>query len=52
VVAGSELGKEDLAPGEETRGVLVLRQQFAAPAVLELSFADAGVRHVAATFVL
>jgi hypothetical protein len=52
VVAGSELGKEDLAPGEETRGVLVLRQQFAAPAVLELNFADAGVRHVAATFVL
>ncbi len=51
VVASAETQTEDLRPGSETRGVIVLRQQFSGPTVLEIVFADAGGRHVAATFV-
>lgn len=51
VVASSETRKEDIRPGDSTRGVIVLRQQFPAPTVLQLVFADAGERHVSATFV-
>ena len=36
--------------GEDHQNV-VLRQQFTSPTVLELAFADAGDRHVGATFV-
>jgi len=49
--ASSEVGKEKLGPGETTRGVVVLRQQFNSPTVLELAFADIGDRHVTAAFV-
>ncbi len=51
VVAGAETQTADLRPTDETHGVIVLRQQFSGPTVLELAFADAGGRHVAATFV-
>lgn len=51
VVARAETGEQDLRPGDETHGVIVLRQQFPRPAVLELVFADAGGSHVSATFV-
>lgn len=43
--------KESLARGETGRGVIVLRQQFTSPTVLELTFPDAGDRHVTAVFV-
>ncbi len=48
----SEVSKENLAPGDTARGVVVLRQQFTAPAVLEFNFAGSGGRDVTATFVL
>jgi hypothetical protein len=51
-VTSSEASKEDLASGEVARGVVVLRQQFTAPAVLEFTFVGAGGRDVTATFVL
>lgn len=50
-VVRSEISNKDIASGEVTRGVVVLRQQFSAPTVLELAFGDAGDRHVSATFV-
>jgi hypothetical protein len=51
VVASAETRKEDIRPGDSTRGVIVLRQQFSAPTVLQLVFANAGEHHVSATFV-
>lgn len=51
-VINAEVSKEDLAPGETTHGVMVLRQQFTSPAVLEFNFAGGGGRDVSATFVL
>ena len=50
-VVSSELGKENLGPGETTRGVTVLREQFTSSVVLELAFADAGGRHVTGVFI-
>lgn len=50
-VAGCEVSNESLAPGETARGVIILRQQFTWPTVLELVFPDAGARHVTAAFV-
>lgn len=50
-VTSSQMTKDELGPGETTRGVIVLRQQFTPPTVLELAFTDAGDRHVAATFI-
>jgi hypothetical protein len=50
-VAGSETKTQDLAPGDETRGVVVLRQRFPAAAVLELAFSNRGNDHVSAIFV-
>lgn len=50
-VTGSQVAKEELGAGETTRGVIVLRQQFTPPTVLELAFTDAGDRHVTATFI-
>src|SRR5215469_15830148 len=50
-VTSSQIAKEEIGPGETTRGVIVLRQQFTPPTVLELAFTDAGDRHVAATFI-
>lgn len=49
--ASIQIAQEDLAPGQTTRCVIVLRRQFTAPAVLEIAFANAGERHVSATFV-
>lgn len=51
VVVNAESRKHDLGPGEETQGVIVLRQQFTAATVLQITFPDAGDRHVTATFV-
>lgn len=50
-VASATVRQEDLQPGEETRGVIVLRQQFSAPIVLEVAFANAGDRRVSSAFV-
>lgn len=49
--ASAQIAQEDLAPGETTRSVIVLRRQFTAPSVLEITFANAGDRNVSATFV-
>lgn len=49
-VVGSEIGNKDIGSGETSRGVVVLRQQFTAPTVLEFAFGDAGDHHVSATF--
>ena len=51
VVAGAEIRTEDVAPGDVTKGVLVLRRQFTTASMLQVVFADAGDRHVSATFV-
>lgn len=51
VVVDAESRKPDLRPGEETQGVIVLRQQVTAATVLQIAFPDAGDRHVIATFV-
>ena len=51
LVAASESRKQDLAPDESTQGVIVLRQQFTAPTILQLAFPDAGNQHVTASFV-
>ncbi len=50
-VSSAESAAEDLRPGDETHGVIVLRQSFTAPTVLELAFPSAGDHHVSATFV-
>jgi len=50
-VVSSEVSKEDIGPGETARGVIVLSQEFKAPTVIELTFADAGDHRVAAAFV-
>lgn len=50
-VASAQLRAEDLSPGTETYGVVVLRQRFPASAVLELAFPNSGDQHVSAIFV-
>src|SRR5215472_576604 len=50
-VASAQLRAEDLSPGTETYGVVVLRQRFPAGAVLELAFPNSGDQHVSAIFV-
>jgi hypothetical protein len=50
-VASSEAGEVDLRPSDETHGVIVLRKRASEPTVIEIAFANAGDRHVAATFV-
>ena len=50
-VANAETQNQDLAPGNETRGVIAIRQQFSGPTVFELVFRDAGDHNVTATFV-
>ena len=49
--ASAEVSKDNLGAGETMRGIVVLRQQFTSPTVLELAFADTGDRHVTAAFV-
>jgi len=51
VVASAQLKASDLSPGDETHGVVVVRQRFPAAAVLELAFPNFGDHHVSATFV-
>ena len=50
-VAKAEMQKQDLGPGEETRGVIAIREQFTGPTVLELSFQGSGDHNVTATFI-
>ncbi len=50
-VARAESGKEDLQPGEETQGVIAIREQIAGPAVLQLTFGAEGAHPVRATMV-
>jgi Conjugal transfer protein len=50
-VARAETGKEDLHPGEETQGVIAIREQIAGPAVLQLTFGAEGAHPVRATMV-
>jgi hypothetical protein len=49
--ARSEVEKEDLQPGEETRGVVAIREQVVAPTILQLTFGSLGARKVQATMV-
>jgi len=51
VVASTQLKAADLSAGDETHGVVVLRQRFPASAVLELAFPNSGDHHVSAIFV-
>ncbi len=51
VVASTGTRGDDVAPGKSMTGILVLRRQSTTPSVLEIVFADAGDRHVSATFV-
>jgi hypothetical protein len=50
-VANAETQNQDLAPENETRGVIAIRQQFSGPTVFELVFRDAGGHDVTAVFV-
>jgi hypothetical protein len=51
LIASAQLKSADLSPGDETHGVVVLRQRFPAATVLELTFSNSGAHHVSATFV-
>lgn len=50
-ITSAQLKAEDLAPGSETHGVVVLRQRFPAATVIELAFPNSGNQHVSAIFV-
>lgn len=50
--ARAENKKEDLQPGEETHGVVVLREQFSTPTILRLTFGSESSGGVQATVVL
>ena len=47
----TEVQKEDIQPGEETRGVVAIREQLASPAILQLKFGPEGSHNVQATMV-
>ncbi len=47
----TETQKKDLGPGEETQGVVAIREQIAAPALLQLTFGPENARPVQATMV-
>jgi hypothetical protein len=49
--ARSEVEKEDLQPGEETQGVVAIREQVVAPTIFQLTFGSLGPRKVQATLV-
>jgi hypothetical protein len=51
VSARSESKKEDLQPGEETHGVVSIREQFSMPTILRLTFGSDGPGAVQATLV-
>lgn len=48
----SELEKQDIAPGDETQGVIAIRQQFAPATVLEIQLGTDRSHPVTATLVL
>jgi hypothetical protein len=47
----AEIRKEDLQPGEETYGVVAIREQVSGPAIIQLTFGTEGHRKVQATAV-
>jgi hypothetical protein len=49
--ARAEFDKQDLQPGEETQGVVAIREQVVAPTILQLTFGSLGPRKVQATMV-
>jgi hypothetical protein len=51
VIASAQLKSADLSPGDETHGVVVLRQRFPSATVLDLAFPNSGDHHVSAIFV-
>lgn len=46
-----ETGKKDLQPGEETQGVVAIREQVAGPTIFQLTFGPQGSHKVQATMV-
>ena len=49
-VANAEVQNQDLAPGDEARGVIAIRHEFEGTTLLELLFPAAGDHNVTATF--
>jgi hypothetical protein len=49
--ARAEVEKQDLQPGEETQGVIAIREQVVAPTIFQLTFGSLGPRKVQATMV-
>lgn len=47
----AETGKEDLQPGEETQGVVAIREQVTGPTIFQLRFGPEGSHKVQATMV-
>lgn len=47
----AETGKADLQPGEETQGVVAIREQVAGPTIFQLTFGPEGSHKVQATMV-
>lgn len=50
-VMRSEVGKEDLQAGEETKGVIAIREQVAGPAIFQLTLGTEGSHKIQATMV-
>jgi hypothetical protein len=50
-LAKAEVQKEDIQPGEETRGVIAIRETVAGPSILQLKFGPEGSHPVQATMV-
>ena len=50
-LARADVQKEDIQPGEETRGVVAIREQLASPSILQLKFGSEGSHNVQATMV-
>jgi hypothetical protein len=50
-LAKAEVQKEDIQPGEETRGVIAIRETVASPSILQLKFGPEGSHPVQATMV-
>jgi hypothetical protein len=51
-VAHAEVRNQDVSPGSETEGVVVLRQELPSPTVLELRFGSVGTEPIRATVIL
>jgi hypothetical protein len=47
----ADVQKEDIQPGEETRGVIAIREQVSGPSILQLRFGPEGSHNVQATMV-